>query len=54
MDPITAVSHKVVPPDPSIASAVGTHHELPTALADLVDNAIDAHARHVHIRFVTG
>lgn len=53
MDPIAAVSHKDIPPDPSIMDAVGTHHELPTALADLVDNAIDAHARHVHVRFLT-
>ena len=53
MDPIAAVSHRIVPPDPSIADAVGTHHELATALADLVDNAIDADARRVHIRFLT-
>ena len=53
MDPIAAVSHRIVPPDPSIADAVGTRHELATALADLVDNAIDAGARRVHIRFLT-
>ena len=53
MDPIAVVSHRDVPPDPSIADAVGTHHDLPTALADLVDNAIDAGAGRVHIRFLT-
>ena len=53
MDLIAAVSHRIVPPDPSIADAVGTRHELATALADLVDNAIDAGARRVHIRFLT-
>ena len=53
MDPIIAIAHRIVPPDPSIADAVGTHHELATALADLVDNAIDADARRVHIRFLT-
>lgn len=53
MDDIAAVSHKDVPPDPAIADAVGTRHELPTALADLVDNAIDAGAGRVHIRFLT-
>jgi hypothetical protein avisC_05692 len=53
MDPITVVSHRDVPPDPSIADAVGTRHELPTALADLLDNAIDAGAGRVHIRFLT-
>lgn len=53
MDPIAVVSHRDVPPDPSIADAVGTRHELPTALADLLDNAIDAGAGRVHIRFLT-
>ena len=53
MDPITVVSHREVPPDPSIADAVGTRHELPTALADLVDNAVDAGASRVHVRFLT-
>lgn len=60
MEAITAISSRTVPPDPSIADALGTHHELPTALADLVDNSIDAGASHVRIRllidddFVTG
>ena len=53
MDPIAVVSHREVPPDPSIADAVGTRHELPTALADLVDNAVDAGASRVHVRFLT-
>ena len=53
MDPIAVVSHRDVPPDPSIADAVGTRHELPTALADLVDNAVDAGAGRVHVRFLT-
>ena len=53
MDVIKAVSHRTAPPDPSITDAVGTHHELSTALADLVDNAIDADARRVRIRFLT-
>ena len=53
MDPMTVVSHREVPPDPSIADAVGTRHELPTALADLVDNAVDAGAGRVHVRFLT-
>ena len=53
MDPIAVVSHRDVPPDPSIADAVGTRHELPTALADLLDNAIDASASRVHVRFLT-
>ncbi len=40
-----------VDPDPGITSAVGRHHSLNTAIADLVDNSIDAGAKHVLIRF---
>lgn len=47
------VSARRVAPDPSITSAIGRHHSLPTAVADLVDNSIDADARNVVIRFVT-
>lgn len=46
------VSSRRVDPDPSITSAIGRHHSLPTAVADLVDNSIDAGARHVLVRFV--
>jgi hypothetical protein len=41
-----------VEPDPSITSAIGRHHSLPTAVADLVDNSVDAGARHVLVRIV--
>lgn len=47
------VSSRQVDPDPSITSAIGRHHSLATAVADLVDNSIDAGARHVLVRFVT-
>lgn len=53
MGTISAVSSKTVDPDPSIASAVGAHHEMRTALADIVDNAIDARAERITIRLVT-
>jgi hypothetical protein len=46
------VGSRVVPPDPSITSAIGRHHTLVTAVADLVDNSIDAGATHVLIRFL--
>lgn len=45
-----AVETRRVDPDPSIASAVGRHHSLATAVADLVDNSVDAHARNILIR----
>jgi len=41
-----------VPPDPSIASAVGRHHSFETAIADLVDNSIDAGASRVLVRLL--
>jgi hypothetical protein len=39
-------------PDPSIAKAVGRHHTFETAIADLVDNSLDAEASRVLIRFL--
>ncbi|MBJ2329796.1 ATP-binding protein [Schaalia cardiffensis] len=53
MESIAAVSSRTAPPDPSITRAVGTHHELRTALGDIVDNAIDAGAENILIRFLT-
>lgn len=41
-----------VPPDPGILKAIGLNHGLESAIADLVDNSIDAHATRVLIRFV--
>lgn len=39
-------------PDPRALDAIGRNHSLETALADLVDNSIDAGASEVRIRFV--
>lgn len=38
--------------DPSLANAIGMHHRLPSALADLVDNSVDADASFVRIRIL--
>ena len=46
------IGSKVVPPDPSITSAIGRHHTLATAITDLVDNSIDFGATHVLVRFL--
>lgn len=46
------VGSRVVPPDPSITSAIGRHHTPATAVADLVDNSIDAGATNVLIRLL--
>lgn len=45
-------STEIVLPDPSTIEAIGMHHSLTSALADLVDNSIDATANHIRIRFV--
>ena len=45
-----AVETRRVAPDPSITSAIGRHHSLATAVADLVDNSIDAGARNILVR----
>lgn len=39
-------------PDPGLVKSLGANHSLPTALADLVDNSVDAGATHVLIRFL--
>lgn len=41
-----------LPPDPRALEGLGRNHRLETALADLVDNSIDASASEVVIRFV--
>jgi hypothetical protein len=42
----------VLPPAPRSLDALGRNHSLEAALAELVDNSIDAGAAHVLIRFV--
>ncbi len=42
-----------LPPDKGVLTAIGRDHTLATALADLIDNSIDAHADTVTIRLVT-
>jgi len=41
-----------LPPDPRALDAIGRNHSLETALADLVDNSIDAGASHVLVHLV--
>ena len=38
--------------DPALVNSVGLHHSLPTAIADLVDNSLDAGASEVLIRLL--
>jgi histidine kinase/DNA gyrase B/HSP90-like ATPase len=41
-----------LPPEPRAMESLGRNHTLETAVADLVDNSLDADASHVLIRFV--
>lgn len=45
-------SMRTVEMDASLANDVGLHHTLPTALADLIDNSIDADAGEILVRFL--
>jgi hypothetical protein len=49
---IDAVAVREAPPDPEVLKAVGLNHDLASAIADLVDNSVDASARHINVRFV--
>ena len=47
-----AVASRSVPPDPGILKAIGLNHGFESAIADLVDNSLDASAKRVLVRFV--
>lgn len=47
-----AVGTLRIPPDPGILKALGLNHAFESAIADLVDNSVDAEADHVLVRFV--
>ncbi|MGC2374462.1 MAG: ATP-binding protein [Solirubrobacteraceae bacterium] len=51
-DDVPTTGTVVLAPDPRSLDALGRNHTLEAALAELVDNSIDAEARHVLIRFV--
>jgi len=47
------VGHVTLTPDPAFIKSLGTHHTLESAMADLVDNSIDAGATKVTIQLLT-
>jgi hypothetical protein len=51
-DDFRAVGTLRIPPDPGILKALGLNHAFESAISDLVDNSVDAEARHVLVRFV--
>jgi hypothetical protein len=42
-----------LPADAGLVQSLGAHHTLESAIADLVDNSLDAGARHVVVRLLT-
>lgn len=50
--PIETVRRVHVPPDPSIFKALGLNQSFEAAVADLIDNSLDAGASRVLVRFV--
>jgi hypothetical protein len=49
---VPVVESRTLPPDPAVMQGIGLNHTLPSAIADLVDNSLDAKADRVLIRFV--
>jgi Histidine kinase-, DNA gyrase B-, and HSP90-like ATPase len=49
---LDAVDRRFLPPDPDVLEAIGLSHKMTSAIADLVDNSIDAKASRILIRFV--
>lgn len=46
------VGKRALPPDPRVMKAIGLNHSFESAVADVVDNSLDARATRVLIRFV--
>jgi hypothetical protein len=53
LDPFKWVRKRKIPPDPKrvVEAFARIGYRLEEAIADVIDNAIDAHAKHVVIRF---
>ena len=51
-DEVRVAGSTVVPPDPGIMHAIGLNYAIEAAVADLIDNSIDAGATDVLVRFI--
>ncbi|WBB96397.1 ATP-binding protein [Solwaraspora sp. WMMA2059] len=47
------LERRILEPDPGLVKSLGMHHTLESAIADLVDNSIDANASRILIQFET-
>lgn len=52
LDVPTATRTRSVDLDPKLVNSIGLHHSIATAVADLVDNSLDAGARTIRIRIL--
>jgi hypothetical protein len=50
--PVPVVDSRELPPAPGLLDLIGRNHNITSALADIVDNSIDARATTVLIRFL--
>lgn len=49
---VPVAGRRILPPDPRMMKAIGLNHSFESAVADIVDNSIDAGARKILIRIV--
>lgn len=52
LDELPITDSRALPPDPELMKSLGLNHALESAVADLVDNSVDAGARKILIRFM--
>lgn len=46
------IGKKTLPPDPRVIKAIGRNHSFESAVADIVDNSLDANSKNILVRFV--
>lgn len=49
---IPLVGRRILPPDPRMMKAIGLNHSFESAIADIIDNSIDAGAKTILVRIV--
>ena len=49
---VQIIGKKTLSPDPQVMRAIGLNHSFESAVADIVDNSVDAKASKIVVRFV--